>query len=100
MVGTLVERLRQHLEFNGLRASTQRGFCKIRLRVTSMLAATDRQIKAADDHPATDVLFLDFINAFDRIGYMILIANLPFLPMAHRLPKGQHICVTVNGEFS
>jgi hypothetical protein len=66
----------QHLEKNDLLSNAQHGFRRGRSCLTNLLVFLDRVTKNTDSGCATDVIYLDFAKAFDKVPHDRLIAKL------------------------
>jgi hypothetical protein len=66
----------QHLEKNNLLSNAQHGFRRGRSCLTNLLVFLDRVTKNTDSGCATDVIYLDFAKAFDKVPHDRLIAKL------------------------
>jgi hypothetical protein len=69
-------RLVAFLEDNNLISSTQHGFRKGRSCLTQLLQHYDRILKNLNEGFETDVIYLDFAKAFDKVDHNILLQKL------------------------
>ena len=65
-----------HLEENNLLCKNQHGFRKHRSCLTQLLKHIDTILKNQLDNQDTDVIYLDFAKAFDKVDHQILLQKL------------------------
>jgi len=71
----------EHLVKNKLIKSSQHGFLKNRSCLTNLLAFLESVTKSVDDGHNVDVMFLDFVKAFDKLPHHRLLMKL----ISHRI---------------
>jgi ribonucleases P/MRP protein subunit RPP40 len=76
MESILKDGILQHLSRNKVISSTQHGFTKGRSCTTNLLEFMEQLTRAADTGQAVDVIYLDFLKAFDKVPIKRLIAKL------------------------
>ena len=66
----------QHLEANQLICKNQHGFQKCKSCLTQLLPHIDHIIKNLQNNTDTDVIYLDYAKAFDKVDHQILLQKL------------------------
>ena len=66
----------QHLEINQLICKNQHGFQKCKSCLTQLLPHIDYIIKNLQNNTDTDVIYLDYAKAFDKVDHQILLQKL------------------------
>ena len=103
--------IRKHLvdflDKNNIINSKQHGFCKGKSCLTQLLAHYDEMIQNALDGKDTDVIYLDFAKAFDKIDHQVLIKKLKLYGISGNLLlwledflKDRTQGVSLNGKMS
>ncbi|CAH8638661.1 unnamed protein product [Dicrocoelium dendriticum] len=99
--------LRCHSESLSLIAPEQHGFRRAHSCTTNLLAALDSWTAEADNHTPTDVVYVDFSKAFDRVNHALLLSKLPSLGIDQQTIcwlstylSGRTYRVRVNGALS
>ena len=72
----LRDHLTHYLEVNNIISPMQHGFRKGRSCLTQLLAHYDDLLSNALDGKETDVIYLDFVKAFDKIDHKLLLKKL------------------------
>ena len=65
-----------HLKRHKLVLNTQHGFRKGRSCLSNLLAFLDKVTKCVDDGDSVDVVYLDFVTAFDKVPHQRLLQKL------------------------
>ena len=66
----------QHLESHQLLIDSQHGFRRGRSCLTNLLSFLDKVSGVVDDGECVDVIFLDFVKAFDKVPHHRLLKKL------------------------
>jgi hypothetical protein len=66
----------KHLQLHGLISAKQHGFLPKKSTVTNLIEFTDRITNSLTNNQCTDVAFLDFVKAFDRVPHEKLLHKL------------------------
>ena len=96
-----------HLEINNLICCNQHGFRKNRSCLTQLLHHIDTILKNFLRNQDTDVIYLDFAKAFDKVDHEILLKKLftygirgKLLTWLHSYLKNREQTVVINGKHS
>ena len=99
--------LQNYLESNSIINPNQHGFRKGKSCLTQLLAHYDELLQNALDGKETDVIYVDFAKAFDKIDHEILLRKLALYGINGNLYKwldnflmDRHQYVALNGELS
>ena len=94
-----------HLEQNELIDPAQHGFVKGRSCVTNFLETFEQWTQILDDGDCIDVIYMDFMKAFDKVPHLRLLVKLQSygicsktLDWIRAFLAGRHQCVFVNGQ--
>ena len=97
----------QYLEQNNLISAKQHGFRKGRSCLTQLLGHVDQILKNLLNGVETDVIYLDYAKAFDKVDHTILLKKLSLYGITGRLHawltqflRGRHQVVVVDGQHS
>lgn len=107
MEAVLREAIMEHMKRNNLFSPKQFGFISGRSTVLQLIQVLDEWTEAIDEGDATDVIYCDFMKAFDRVPHKRLMAKVksygidgPLLQWINNFLAGRRQCVMVNGEAS
>ena len=96
-----------HLEQNELIDPAQHGFVKGRSCVTNLLETFEQWTQILDDGGSIDVIYMDFMKAFDKVPHMRLLVKLQSYGICSKtldwikaFLAGRHQRVVVNGQRS
>ena len=96
-----------HLEQEKLLHSSQHGFIKGKSCITNLLMSLDDWIQALDEGKDIDVIYMDFMKAFDSVPHKRLLVKLSRYGITSKLLKwcesfllNRRQCVVVNGQKS
>ena len=78
-------RLVSYLEENGIISDTQHGFRKGRSCLTQLLQHYDEILNNLNSGYETDVLYLDYAKAFDKVDHRLLLQKLKAYDIEGRL---------------
>ena len=97
----------EHLEVNNIINNTQHGFRKGRSCLTQLLHHHDQILQNLNNGFETDVIYLDYAKAFDKVNHKLLIQKLEVYGVEGKLLKwlwdylnGRYQIVTVDGFHS
>ena len=97
----------KHLEENNILCKHQHGFRKCRSCLTQLLKHIDDILNNLNEDSESDVIYLDFAKAFDKVDHEILLAKLqnyqiqgPLYNWLNEYLKDRHQYVVVNGSQS
>ena len=97
----------EYLDKNNIINSKQHGFCKGKSCLTQLLAHYDDLIQNALNGNDTDVIYLDFAKAFDKIDHKVLVKKLKLYGIHGKLLlwlenflEDRKQGVTLNGKMS
>lgn len=74
--GIIKTRIVEHLHINSIINPSQHGFMKKKSCITNLLEFYDRVVFDVELFKAIDIIFLDFMKAFDKVAFKRLIAKL------------------------
>ena len=96
-----------HLVQNSMICKNQHGFQKCRSCVTRLIPHIDTVLQNLQNNMDTDVIYLDYARAFDKVNHQILLQKLPIYGIRGKLLKWLESYLTdrtqtvvVNGHHS
>lgn len=96
-----------HLNINSIINPSQHGFMKKKSCITNLLEFYDRVVFDVELSKALDIIFLDFMKAFDKVAYRRLIAKMKMYGINEKVLnwiidwlKDRKQRVIINGKYS
>ena len=83
----MLSHIAKHIAKNNIIINEQHGFSNKLSTITQLINTTTDWAKTLNNKGQTDIIFLDFSKAFDKISHKFLLSKLHYYDIRNHIPR-------------